>query len=60
MNTSSEKPSAGDADEAGSRCESRIFDWETLAAGSKEVVIEHHGQKYRLRTTRKGGLILNK
>ncbi|HIE99172.1 MAG TPA: hemin uptake protein HemP [Planctomycetes bacterium] len=30
-----------------------------LSEGRKEVVIEHDGKLYRLRLTRKGGLILN-
>lgn len=34
--------------------------FEELAQGRKEVLIEHHGQVYRLRATRNGGLILNK
>ena len=31
-----------------------------LFAGSKEVVIEHEGERYRLRCTSKGKLILTK
>jgi hemin uptake protein HemP len=34
--------------------------FDDLAHGSKEVLIEHRGQVYRLRATRNGGLILNK
>lgn len=60
MTSSPEKSSARDADDACCEEGTRTVDWETLSAGSKEIVIEHHGQKYRLRTTRKGGLILNK
>ncbi|MDG2129819.1 MAG: hemin uptake protein HemP [Fuerstiella sp.] len=30
-----------------------------LSQGKKEVVIQHDGKLYRLRLTRKGGLILN-
>jgi hemin uptake protein HemP len=33
--------------------------FEQLSKGQKEVVIEHDGKLYRLRLTRKGGLILN-
>ncbi len=33
--------------------------FEELSKGRKEVVIEHEGKLYRLRLTRKGGLILN-
>ena len=35
-----------------------VFD--DLADGQSELIIEHHGQKYRLRATRNGRLILNK
>ena len=34
--------------------------FDALAGGANEVVIRHRGQEYRLRTTRNGGLILNK
>ena len=34
--------------------------FESLSAGSDEVIIHHQGQDYRLRRTRNGGLILNK
>ena len=34
--------------------------FDELASGCGEVVILHHGQQYRLRVTRNGGLILNK
>ncbi|MCP4787255.1 MAG: hemin uptake protein HemP [Fuerstiella sp.] len=33
--------------------------FDQLSQGLKEVVIEHDGKLYRLRLTRKGGLILN-
>jgi len=33
--------------------------FDQLSKGQKEVVIEHDGKLYRLRLTRKGGLILN-
>ncbi|MEO2013265.1 MAG: hemin uptake protein HemP [Fuerstiella sp.] len=33
--------------------------FDQLSEGRKEVVIEHDGRLYRLRLTRKGGLILN-
>ncbi|MEQ9409844.1 MAG: hemin uptake protein HemP [Fuerstiella sp.] len=38
----------------------RPVSFEELAGGQAEVIIEHKGQQYRLRTTRNGGLILNK
>lgn len=34
--------------------------FEQLAQGRSEIIIEHQGQEYRLRSTRRGGLILNK
>ena len=34
--------------------------FDELAAGGGEILILHHGQQYRLRVTRNGGLILNK
>ena len=34
--------------------------FDELASGCGEVLILHHGQQYRLRVTRNGGLILNK
>jgi len=36
------------------------FDFEQLAQGSPEVLIEFRGQTYRLRLTRHNKLILNK
>ncbi len=38
----------------------RVVSFEDLADQNREVVIEYRGQQYRLRTTRHGGLILNK
>ena len=44
-----------------SRVESALaYAFEGLAKGKNEVLIEYHGQIYRLRATRNGGLILNK
>jgi hemin uptake protein HemP len=37
-----------------------VIAFEELAEGQAEIVIEYRGQCYRLRTTRNGGLILNK
>ena len=34
--------------------------FDQLCDGRSEIIIEHQGQQYRLRTTRNGGLILNK
>lgn len=38
----------------------RTVTFDELAGGGREVLIQHLGQQYRLRTTRGGGLILNK
>ena len=40
--------------------EAPAITFESLGQGSREVLIEHHGQIYRLRETRNGKLILNK
>lgn len=40
--------------------ESPRVEFEELAKGNREVVIEYEGQDYRLRVTRNGKLILNK
>ena len=37
-----------------------LLDFEQLARGGKEVLIDFHSQIYRLRVTRNGKLILNK
>ncbi len=39
---------------------SPAVEFQQLAAGSREVLISHQGQIYRLRETRNGKLILNK
>jgi hemin uptake protein HemP len=36
------------------------YDSQQLLRGSKEILIEHHGQLYRLKLTRNDKLILNK
>ena len=38
----------------------RLIRSEELLAGTQEVLIEHDGQTYRLRLTRRGKLILHK
>lgn len=38
----------------------RVVQFSDIACGTAEVVIEHEGQKYRLRATRNGRLLLNK
>ena len=38
----------------------RIISFSEIAGGTTEVIIEHEGQKYRLRATRNGRLLLNK
>ncbi|MCG6154563.1 hemin uptake protein HemP [Rubinisphaera margarita] len=37
-----------------------VIPFAQLSQGSREVIIEHEGQVYRLRLTRNGKLILNK
>ena len=43
-----------------SRLEERALDSRALFGESREVLIEHHGEQYRLRLTRAGKLILTK
>ena len=38
----------------------RIVMFSDIAGDTTEVIIEHEGQKYRLRATRNGRLLLNK
>lgn len=38
----------------------RILNTKDLLQGEKEILISHHGEIYRLRETRNGGLILGK
>ena len=38
----------------------RIVLFNDIAGGTPEVIIEHEGQRYRLRATRNGRLLLNK
>jgi hemin uptake protein HemP len=45
---------------AGSGSAITAIRFEELAQGASEVLIGYRGQQYRLRTTRNGGLILNK
>lgn len=52
------RPAAAKGDSAAPR--PRVVAFEDLADQNREVVIEYRGQQYRLRTTRHGGLILNK
>ena len=37
-----------------------VFDSDSLFQGRNEIMIQHHGDIYRLRITRNGKLILNK
>jgi hemin uptake protein HemP len=46
--------------ELGAKKRSKRIDSGRLLAGSREVVIEHAGQEYRLRLTRNDKLILTK
>ena len=38
----------------------RLIVFNDIASGTAEVIIEHEGQRYRLRATRNGRLLLNK
>ncbi len=38
----------------------RLVVFNDIAGGTAEVIIEHEGQRYRLRATRNGRLLLNK
>lgn len=55
---SMQKPESGSANE--SKRPVRQLTAAEIFAGSKEVIIEHAGQRYRLRITRSGKLILTK
>ena len=37
-----------------------VLEFAVIAQGQNEVVIQHNGKEYRLKTTRNGGLILNR
>lgn len=41
-------------------CPPRVLSSEDLLGSAREVVIDHHGARYRLRVTSQGKLILNK
>lgn len=54
-------PSAArSAADAKSDAQARIIRSETLFAGADVVVVQHRGERYRLRQTRLGKLILTK
>lgn len=57
QNPASRNPSDGKSEPS---VQISVYQFEQLAAGAQEVLIEHRGQQYRLRVTRNGGLILNK
>ena len=40
--------------------ESPVIDSRALFGGSREIIIEHRGERYVLRVTRQGKLLLNK
>jgi hemin uptake protein HemP len=46
--------------EQSERAAFRRINSERLLAGGREVIVDHEGQEYHLRHTRKGGLILTK
>ncbi len=54
------EPSPPEASEPGDREPRRRIQSGELLAGAEEVLIEHEGQTYRLRLTRRGKLILHK
>jgi hemin uptake protein HemP len=53
------KPAKDDGPDA-TLPEHRVVNSEALLQGAKELWIRHHGELYRLRETRAGGLILGK
>lgn len=53
-------PNDGEGDSGQSSNVQRVVSFTDLAGGTAEVIIEHEGQKYRLRATRNGRLLLNK
>lgn len=53
-----QKAEEGEALQPAQRCE--ILSSELLLAGRAAVVIDHHGERYTLRATRSGKLILTK
>ncbi len=54
-NDDDRKPPEGDADSS-----PRVVSTQELFAGEREICIEHEGEKYRLRITRRNKLILQK
>ena len=50
----------GDGEEKSQSDTQRVVMFHDIAGGTTEVIIEHEGQKYRLRATRNGRLLLNK
>lgn len=61
-NTGPDSIVAPDTGEVTSRdCDvQRIVLFSEIAGGATEVIVEHEGQRYRLRATRNGRLLLNK
>ncbi len=51
---------AGEHHVKGASLRQRVLDSDDLLRGDNEVLIDHHGEIYRLRETRNGKLILGK
>ena len=58
--TGPSESSPGPAERAASRPGPVVLEAESLFRGSREIVIAHAGQRYRLRITQNGKLILTK
>ena len=58
--TESNHPEDKPTPEQESDREPKVINAENLFAGEKEVWIDHAGERYRLRITRRGKLILQK
>jgi hemin uptake protein HemP len=55
LNSQASKPAAG-----GSKDSPKVVSAHELFAGEREICIEHEGERYVLRITRRGKLILQK
>ncbi|HAD61463.1 MAG TPA: hemin uptake protein HemP [Planctomycetaceae bacterium] len=49
-----------DTSQTSARPSPPIVDFAEIARGQTEVIIQYKGKEYRLKTTRNGGLILNR
>jgi hemin uptake protein HemP len=55
-----ERPDADDDDRAESPAAGRVVRTQELFGEEREIVIDHDGERYKLRITRRGKLILQK